>query len=98
MAQKRRSTLTTRRQSNLVMKETLLYIVKAIVDYPDAVVVGEHDEEGILQFAVTVAKEDMGKVIGKEGKVIRSIRNIMKIRAIKENKRINITLAETSEA
>jgi len=77
------------------MKETLTYILQAIVDSPDAVLVEEQDEEGTIHFTVTVAKEDMGKVIGKEGKVIRSIRNIMKIRAIKEDKRINITLAET---
>lgn len=80
------------------MKETLTYILQAIVDNPDSVAVEEQDEEGTIHFTVTVAKEDMGKVIGKEGKVIRSIRNIMKIRAIKEDKRINITLAETSEA
>lgn len=80
------------------MKETLTYILQAIVDNPDAVLVEEQDEEGTIHFTVTVAKEDMGKVIGKEGKVIRSIRNVMKIRAIKEDKRINITLAETSEA
>lgn len=79
------------------MKETLTYILQAIVDNPEAVLVEEQDEEGTNHFIVTVAKEDMGKVIGKEGKVIRSIRNIMKIRAIKENKRINITLAETAE-
>jgi predicted RNA-binding protein YlqC (UPF0109 family) len=79
------------------MKETLTYILQAIVDSPDAVSVEEHEEEGTHQFIITVAKEDMGKVIGKEGKVIRSIRNIMKIKAIKENKRINITLAEIAE-
>lgn len=80
------------------MKETLIYILQAIVDNPEGVAVDEQDEEGTLHFIVTVAKEDMGKVIGKEGKVIRSIRNIMKIRAIKENKRINITLAETADS
>jgi predicted RNA-binding protein YlqC (UPF0109 family) len=79
------------------MKETLLYILQAIVDSPDAVTVEEQEEEGTHHFIITVAKEDMGKVIGKEGKVIRSIRNIMKIKAIKENKRINVTLAEIAE-
>lgn len=79
------------------MKETLEYIVRSIVDNPDSVSIEESETDGIFQYTITVAKEDMGKVIGKEGKVIRSIRNIMKIKAIKENKRINITLAETSE-
>jgi predicted RNA-binding protein YlqC (UPF0109 family) len=80
------------------MKETLEYIVKQLVDAPDAVVIDETESDGIIQFTITVAKEDMGKIIGKEGKVIRSIRNIMKIKAIKEDKRINITIAETAEA
>lgn len=77
------------------MKETLQFIVSSIVDNAEAVSVEEQEgENGILNLIVTVAKEDMGKVIGKEGKVIRSIRNIMKIKAMKENVRINISLAE----
>jgi predicted RNA-binding protein YlqC (UPF0109 family) len=79
------------------MKDTLHYILTAIVDNPDAVTIEERDEDGILNLIVTVAKEDMGKVIGKEGKVIRSIRNIMKIKAMKHDVRINVSLAETSE-
>ena len=79
------------------MKETLEYIVRAIVENPDEVKIEESETDGMFQYTITVAKEDMGKVIGKEGKVIRSIRNIMKIKAIKENKRINISIAETSE-
>ncbi len=77
------------------MKDTLLFIVTSIVDNTDVVTVEEEEgENGIRNLIVTVAKEDMGKVIGKEGKVIRSIRNIMKIKAMKENVRINISLAE----
>ena len=79
------------------MKDTLAYIITAIVDNPEAVEIEEKDEEGILQLIVTVAKEDMGKVIGKEGKVIRSIRNIMKIKAMKHDVRINVSLAETAQ-
>ena len=78
------------------MKDTLHFIVTSIVDNPDAVSIEDQEgEDGILNLIVTVANEDMGKVIGKEGKVIRSIRNIMKIKAMKENIRINISLAET---
>ena len=79
------------------MKDTLHYIVTSIVDHPDQVNIDENEENGITNLIVKVAKEDMGKVIGKEGKVIRSIRNIMKIKAMKENKRINITLAESTQ-
>jgi len=76
------------------MKDTLHFIVSAIVDNPDAVAIDENEEEGITNFTITVAPEDMGKIIGKEGKVIRSIRNIMKIKAMKFDKRIKISLAE----
>lgn len=79
------------------MKETLHYIISSIVDDPDSVIINEQDVDGIKNFIVTVAKDDMGKVIGKEGKVIRSIRNIMKIKAMKADVRINITLAETPQ-
>jgi len=78
------------------MKKTLEHILLSIVANPDKVEVEEHEENGIINFTVKVAKEDMGKVIGKNGKVIRSIRNVLKIPAIKENKRINIELAESS--
>lgn len=78
------------------MKDTLHFIVSAIVDDTDAVVIEERDEEGITNFIITVAQADMGKIIGKEGKVIRSIRNIMKIKAMKTDTRIKISLAEQS--
>lgn len=76
------------------MKDTLLFIVSAIVDNPDAVSIEENEEDGIINFIITVDPADMGKVIGKEGKVIRSVRNIMKIKAMKYEKRIKISLAE----
>lgn len=80
------------------MKDTLSYIITSIVDYPDQVAIQEEEEmNGIVNFTISVAQEDMGKVIGKEGKVIRGIRNVMKIKAIKENKKINISLAEKSQ-
>lgn len=76
------------------MKDTLHAIITAIVDNPDAVAIEESEVDGVTVFTVSLAKEDMGKVIGKEGKIIRSIRNVMKIPAMKQNKRINVTLAE----
>jgi hypothetical protein len=76
------------------MKETLHYLVASIVDNADAVSIDEQEEEGVITLLIHVAPEDMGKVIGKEGKVIRSIRNAMKVKAMKSNVRINISLAE----
>ncbi len=76
------------------MKDTLYYIVSSIVDNPDQVVVEEDEQYDTVNFNVHVAKDDMGKVIGKNGKVIKAIKNVLKIPAIKQNKRINISLAE----
>jgi hypothetical protein len=77
------------------MKDALLEIVSAIVENQDAVEIKEEtQEDGTLNFVVTVAKEDMGRIIGKNGKVIRAIRTVMKIPAIKNNTRIFVTLSE----
>ena len=80
------------------MKDVLTHILTSIVDTPEKLSVEEEVlEDGVVNFNVSVAKNEMGKVIGKEGKVIRAIRNVMKIKAIKENKKITITLTEYPE-
>jgi uncharacterized protein len=79
------------------MKDTLLTIVAAIVDNPNKVEIKEEEVEGVINFIITVAPEDMGKIIGKGGKVIRAIRTVMKIPAIKNGKRIFISLAEVPQ-
>lgn len=78
------------------MKKALNYILQALVSAPDKIKVVEEEENGLINFRVTVDKDDMGKVIGKNGKVIRAIRNVLKIPAIKANKKINISLEEIS--
>ena len=79
------------------MKDILLSIVTAIVDNKEAIKIAEEDVEGVTNFTITVAPEDMGKIIGKGGKVIRALRTIMKIPAIKQDKRIYISLAEVAQ-
>ncbi|OGH19904.1 MAG: hypothetical protein A3D74_04885 [Candidatus Levybacteria bacterium RIFCSPHIGHO2_02_FULL_37_13] len=76
------------------MKKALLYIISSIVGETDKVEIEEKEQDGILDFTIKVAKADMGRVIGKNGKVIRAIRNVIKINAIKQNKKINISLLE----
>ena len=76
------------------MKDTLFFIISNMVSDPKKIAVKEEESDGIINFNITVAKEDIGRVIGKEGKIIKAIRNVMKIPALKENKRINITLTE----
>jgi hypothetical protein len=78
------------------MKKALEYIVTQIVDDPKKVEISENEENGMINFAIQVAATDMGKIIGKNGKVIRAIRNVVKIAAIKQNKKINIALTETA--
>ena len=79
------------------MKDTLLFIIKSIVEKPDDVSVNEEENDGVITFSVAVAQEDMGKIIGKQGKVIKAIRNVLKIPAIKENKKIFISLSEITK-
>lgn len=76
------------------MKNTLQFLLKSIVDHPESVKVDEADADGRLTLTITAAPEDMGKVIGKSGRIIKSIRDIMKILAAKRNQYIDIVLAE----
>lgn len=76
------------------MKAALLYIVSSVVENPDKVNIQEEESGDLVIFKVTVDKNDMGKIIGKNGKIIRAIRNVLKIPAIKQNKKINIELSE----
>ncbi len=78
------------------MKDALYYIVSLLSENKDKIAVSEENEGDVTTFKITVGKEDMGKVIGKNGKIIRAIRNVIKIPAIKQNKRVNILLEETS--
>ncbi len=71
-----------------------MYIIKNVVDKPDEVDILEEENQGIVNFTIKVSQEDMGKVIGKEGKVIRAIRNIMRIPAVAAEKKIYISLSE----
>lgn len=77
------------------MKDLLLYIVTQLVDDPSQVEVQEESlGEGNVRLTLKVAATDMGKVIGKSGKTIRSIRDVVKIKAVKENKFVDVVLAE----
>ncbi|MCD6282415.1 KH domain-containing protein [bacterium] len=67
-------------------------ILKAIVDHPDAVEVKEVEGERASIIEIKVHEEDVGKVIGREGRIINSLRQIVRAAAGKDNKRITIEL------
>ncbi len=72
------------------MKEILESIIKGLVDKQEEVSIKELQGEKSIVFEVKVAEEDMGKVIGKQGRLAKSIRTLMKALASKEQKRITI--------
>ncbi|NLV20980.1 MAG: KH domain-containing protein [Syntrophomonadaceae bacterium] len=74
------------------MKELVEYIARALVDNPDQVQVTEVDNEKSNIIELRVAPEDMGKVIGKQGKIAQSIRTLTKATAAKEGKRVTVEI------
>jgi len=72
------------------MKEILETIIRNLVDNKDAIEIKELAGEQSVVFEVKVAESDMGKVIGKQGKIAQSIRTVMKAAASKENKRVSV--------
>lgn len=72
------------------MKDILETIILNLVDNKEAVEIKELDEEKSIVFEVKVAEEDMGKIIGKQGRLAKSIRTVMKAVATKEQKRVSV--------
>ncbi len=79
------------------MKKILNFIIASIVDKSDEIKIKEEESDGVINYKVAVAKEDMGKVIGKNGKIIKAIRNVLRIPAVKQNKKIYISLLENPQ-
>ena len=76
------------------MKELVEIIAKSLVDYPDQVTVTEETRVGEKVIALKVASEDMGKVIGKQGRIARAIRTVVKAAAIKEGTQISVEIVQ----
>ena len=75
------------------MKELVEVIVKALVDDPESVVVTEEEEGRTTVVEVRVADSDMGKVIGKQGRIAKAIRAVVKAAASKEDKKVVVDIA-----
>ena len=81
------------------MKQLIEYIVSNIVNHPESVIIEETpaDETGLIKYAIKVDAEDVGRVIGKQGKVIKAIRQIVRIAAIQKGVRAIVDLKEDGQ-
>ena len=75
------------------MRELVEVIAKALVDHPEEVVVTEKEDGKALVLEVKVAESDMGKVIGKQGRIAKAIRAVVKAAAAKEDKKVIVDIA-----
>ncbi len=76
------------------MKEILEIIIKNLVENEDQVVISEKEQENNIVFEVKVSEKDLGKVIGKQGRIAKSIRTVMKSIAGKEHKKVSVEFLE----
>ena len=74
------------------MKELVEVIAKSLVDYPDEVTVTEKAKEKVLVLELHVAQSDRGKVIGKQGRIAKAIRAVVKAAASKDDKRVLVEI------
>ena len=76
------------------MKEVLEIIAKALVENPDEVSVTEYEDGDSITLELRVADGDMGKVIGKQGRIAKAIRNVLKAATSKEKKKVVLDIEE----
>ena len=76
------------------MTELLEFLTRALVEDPDAVAVEELEEDGDLVYEITVADEDLGRVIGKGGRVANAIRTIAKAGAVRMDRRVIVDILD----
>ncbi|MGO1580963.1 MAG: KH domain-containing protein [Peptoniphilaceae bacterium] len=76
------------------MVELVEYIAKSLVEYPQSVEVRSTREENEIKIFLKVDQSDMGKVIGKQGRIAKAIRSILKAISLKENIKVNLEIEE----
>jgi hypothetical protein len=74
------------------MKDVLMYIIGSLVENPQAVKVGVAEDGDIVRFKLEVASSDRGKVIGKEGRVVKSIRAVLQTAAARQKKKVYLDI------
>ncbi|HYQ78758.1 MAG TPA: KH domain-containing protein [Solirubrobacterales bacterium] len=76
------------------MTELLEFLVKALVEDPEAVAVEELEEDGDLIYEISVAEDDLGRVIGKGGRIANAIRTIAKAAAVRIDRRVIVDILD----
>lgn len=76
------------------MKDLVEVIAKSLVDYPDEVTVTQVDKEKVIILELRVGQSDMGKVIGKQGRIAKAIRAVVKAAASKEEKKVIVEIMQ----
>lgn len=76
------------------MKDTLTFFVTSLVDHPESVSIEERMDGDAVIFILHVHEDDMGRIIGKNGRIIRAIRDLMKVIAAKRNQFVDVELFE----
>lgn len=76
------------------MKGLVESIAKSLVDDPDAVEVTEKEDKNVTVVQLKVAADDMGKVIGKQGRIAKAIRTVVKAAAVKTNKKVVVEIVQ----
>ena len=80
------------------MREVLEFVLKNIVTHPDDVKIDTADEAGTTNYLITVHSDDVGRIIGKEGKVIKAIRTIMRVIAIQKGVHVRVSVLSENSA
>lgn len=75
-----------------MMKELVATIAKALVDHPDDVQVVESEDHRQIIYELSVHPDDVGKVIGKQGRIAKALRTVVTSAAVRENKRVNVEI------
>lgn len=76
------------------MKELLEFLARSLVDHPDQVRVEESETSDGVLLRLTVAKDDVGKVIGKQGRIARALRTVVKASAVKDGKQASVEIVD----
>lgn len=76
------------------MKELVEFLARSLVDEPDEVKVEEYDDDGRIIYHLMVAPDDMGKVIGKQGRIANAMRSLLKVAAVRRGERVALEIGE----